>query len=75
MLNKVIRKISVGSDVNNQLHISVGSSIGGNIVDTIRNTSPGCYEIWTSSRGTQDVSLWKKVEKMPTIIEYNTRLS
>lgn len=72
MLNKSIRKISVGSDVNNQLHISVGSTMGGTIVDTIIEISPTHYEIWMGRD--QGLLLWKAVIGMPVIVEYNTRL-
>ena len=72
MLNKSIRKISVGSDVNNQLHISRGSNIVDTIVDTIKEVSPGHYEVWV--RRDQGLLLWKTIIGMPVIVEYDTRL-
>ena len=74
MENKVIRKISIGSDVNNQLHISVGSIMGGNRIAYILMPHPNTYEIWIF--GEKDsVSHWKSFENMPIAAEYDTRLN
>lgn len=74
MVNKAIRKISVGSDVNAQLHISVGSTIGGKKVDTIKESGPKTYEVWVEMNDNKDIAIWKTIVNMPCIIEYNTRL-
>lgn len=75
-MNKSIRKISIGSDVNNQLHIAVGTTIGGGlVVDTIRKSKlPDTYEVWVQVNTNKDVSHWKTIRHMPVIIEYDTRL-
>lgn len=73
MLKKSIRKISVGSDVNNQLHVSVGSPIAGVVVETISEITPSHYEVWVK-RNELDILLWKSFVGMPVIVEYNTRL-
>lgn len=73
MKNKLIRKISIGNDVNNALHISVGGKIGGYIVAEILNLKPNTYEVWVYIE--EDcVAIWKKIENMPINVEYNTRI-
>lgn len=72
MMDRLIRKISIGSDVNNALHISVGSRIGGSIVDAILNPEPRVYEIWIYIEK-DAVTIWKKIEGMPVTVEYDTR--
>ena len=73
MLNKSIRKVSVGLDVNNQLHLSIGSEIMGVKIETIKEISPSHYEVWIK-RDDNGILLWKSFIGMPIIIEYNTRL-
>lgn len=72
MLSKSIRKISIGSDVNNQLHISKGSIIMDTVVDTVKEVNPGHYEVWI--KRDQDIRLWKTIIGMPVVVEYDTRL-
>ncbi len=76
MINKSIRKISIGLDVNKQLHIAVGTPMGENlIIDTIRKSKlPDTYEVWVQVNENKDVSHWKTIRNMPVIIEYDTRL-
>ena len=75
MLDKSIRKISIGSDVNNQLHISMNSFIGGGHVNCIKKIAPSTYEVWIADKDSPDsLRLWKEFENMPVVIEYNTRL-
>ena len=74
-MNKSIRKISIGSDVNNQLHISVGTTMAGVEIDTIRKSKlPDTYEVWVQVNSNKDVSHWKTIRNMPVIIEYDTKL-
>ena len=75
MLNKSIRKLSIGNDVNNQLHISIGSFIGGGHVNCISKTAPTMFEVWISEKDNpNNIRLWKEFQNMPVTIEYNTRL-
>ena len=74
MISKSIRKISVGSDVNNQLHISVGSVIAGSKVSVITELDNCKYEVWVEKEGTKDLTVWKRISGMPVIVEYNNRL-
>lgn len=74
-MNKFIRKISIGSDVNNQLHIAVGSTMGGNEIALIRKSNlPNAYEVWIYVNSNKDTCHWKTTRDMPVIIEYDTRL-
>ena len=72
-MDTIIRKISVGSDVNNQLHISVGSTMGGKKISLINEYLPKCYEVWVEQTNPIGVSLWKTIEGMPVIVERDTR--
>lgn len=72
MESRLIRKISIGSDVNNALHISVGSKIGGNTIAQILNPEIRVYEVWINIEGNA-VTAWKGVIDMPVIVEYDTR--
>ena len=67
-----IRKISIGSDVNNQLHISVNNPIGGNIVSHILKGENNNIEVWIEGKNS-GVLKWKTLENMPVIIEYDTK--
>ncbi len=74
-MNKFIRKISIGSDVNNQLHIVVGSIMGGSEIASIRKSKlPDAYEVWIQVNDNKDVCHWKTIRNMPVIIEYDTKL-
>ena len=73
MLNRSIRKISVGLDVNNQLHLSVGSKVMGVEIETIKEVTPSHYEVWIKKED-NGIMPWKSFVGMPVIIEYNTRL-
>lgn len=74
MEDRLIRKISIGSDVNNALHIAVGSIMGGSTVAEILNPKPRTYEVWIHIEN-NGVTIWKTIEGMPLIVEYNTRIS
>lgn len=67
-----VRKISVGSDANNQLHISTGSRIGGNVVSHILKISRDHFQVWIKQPN-DGVSLWKEFCNMPVMAEYDTR--
>lgn len=73
MESRLIRKISIGSDVNNALHISVSSKIGGHIVAEILNPELKVYEVWVHIENNA-VTIWKTIENMPVMVEYNTRV-
>lgn len=72
MESRLIRKISIGSDVNNALHISVGSKIGGNTIAQILNPEIRVYEVWINIEGNA-ITVWKKIDGMPVTVEYDTR--
>ena len=72
MVTESIRKISVGSDVNNQLHISTGSLMAGNTIDTIVDRE-GILSIYVKDDN-NNIKVWKRIVGMPVVIEYNTRL-
>ena len=72
MVTESIRKISVGSDVNNQLHISTGSLMAGNTIDTIVDRE-GILSIYVKD-DSNNIKVWKRIVGMPVVIEYNTRL-
>lgn len=72
MKGTLIRKLSVGSDINNQLHIAVGSTMAGSVIDFIKYTGNG-YTVYTKDENKQ-IKAWKRIENMPVIIEYDTRL-
>lgn len=69
----MIRKISVGSDTQNQLHISHGGQIGGNTVAQILKPKDFLYEVWIYGKD-NSVIKWKDFENMPVTVEYNTRI-
>jgi len=73
MENEIIRKISIGSDVNNQLHIAVGSRIGGVVVSHIFENMPKMFDVWIHE-DLNSVVKWKSISGMPVIVEYNTRI-
>lgn len=74
-MDTIIRKISIGSDPNQQLHISVGSVMGGKKIHLINEYLPKSYEVWVEQSETEGITLWKTVENMPVIVERDTRFS
>lgn len=73
-MDRLIRKISIGNDVNNALHIAVGAKMGNNIVSSIIETLGNSYEVWVEINADKDCTLWKQISNMPVIVEYDTRL-
>tara|TARA_R110000851_G_scaffold88596_1_gene193440 strand:- start:76 stop:294 length:219 start_codon:yes stop_codon:yes gene_type:complete len=71
-MNSLIRKISIGSDSQNQYHISVGSTVAGSTVYQIIEITPTLFEIWHEHPKGGHI-LWKKISNMPVIVEYDTR--
>lgn len=74
-MDTIIRKISVGPDPNQQLHISVGSQMGGKKIHAIIEYLPKSYEVWIEQTHPSGLSLWKTIENMPVVVERDTRFS
>lgn len=72
MESDLIRKLSIGSDTSNQLHISVGSRMGGNKISHIVAEADNVYHIYISEDD-KTFHPWKSIKNMPVIVEYNTR--
>ena len=74
-MDTIIRKISIGPDPNHQLHISVGSFMGGKKIHTIIEYLPNHYEVHVEQTSPQGVTLWKTIVNMPVVVEHDTRFS
>lgn len=69
----LIRKISIGPDLLNAMHFSVGQKVmnGMYTVDNILVSNDESIQVWLQNKE-QEVFLWKKINKYtPTTIEYN----
>jgi len=65
----MIRKISVGVDYKDAMHFTVGQTLRGSTIDTIRQVDANNYEIFIEKGG--ETFLWKKVINMPVVVEMN----
>jgi len=70
---ELIRKISIGPDILNAMHFSVGQKLlkGTHTVDNIVRTDDMKIQIWVQN-DEDEVYLWKEINQhTPVTIEYN----
>lgn len=69
-----IRKISIGPDYFNAMHVTVGKPIlkGSATIHSIQSNSEETeFLVWIRSNEDSTVKHWKTYKNMPVAIEYN----
>ena len=68
----MIRKISFGVDYKDAMHYTKGQPIGRMTIYLIKKIADKTYDIFVEDED-KNVFVWKTIENMPVVVEYDIK--